>query len=78
MRRYDRAIVDYSEAIRLDPGDASVYDTLGAAHAEAGNFTEAVRWEEKALADAQFAKVHGDEARKRLELYRKQQPYRIQ
>jgi tetratricopeptide (TPR) repeat protein len=76
MRKYDRAIADYAEAVRLDPQNASIYDNLGAAHAEAGNFTEAVRWEEKALADAPFAKAHGEEARKRLELYRKQQPYR--
>lgn len=77
MRKYDRAIADYTEAIRLDPKDALVFDHLGAAYAEAGNFTEAVRWEEKALANAEFAKENGDLARKRLELYRKQQPYRI-
>ncbi|HSU91435.1 MAG TPA: tetratricopeptide repeat protein [Sporolactobacillaceae bacterium] len=58
--------------------NADHLDTLAAAHAEAGNFAEAVRWQEKALADRQFAKNHAQEARRRLELYRRNQPYRIQ
>jgi tetratricopeptide (TPR) repeat protein len=56
---------------------ADYVDTLAAAHAEAGNFAEAVRWQQKALADRRFAKEHGAEARQRLELYRRNQPYRL-
>jgi tetratricopeptide (TPR) repeat protein len=57
--------------------NADYLDTLAAAHAEAGNFAEAVRWQQKALADRHFAREHGEEARARLELYRKNQPYRL-
>ena len=56
--------------------DADILDTLAAAYAEAGNFAEAVRWQEKALEFSEFAKNQGDAARKRLELYRKGQPFR--
>ena len=78
LRNGERAVAWATRAAELTQWKSAVYlDTLSAAYAEAGNFTEAVRWEEKALADAQFAKAYGDEARQRLELYRKQQPYRI-
>jgi len=40
--QYDRAIRDYSEAIRLDPEDDSNYRKRGSAHAEAGSYAEAV------------------------------------
>jgi tetratricopeptide (TPR) repeat protein len=51
-------------------------DTLAAAHAECGNFKEAVRWQKKALELG-----HGSEelkrlARQRLELYEQGKPYR--
>ena len=55
--------------------DADILDTLAAAYAEAGNFADAVRWQEKALEFSEFAKNQGDAARKRLEGYRKGQPY---
>ncbi len=55
--------------------DADILDTLAAAYAEAANFSEAVRWQEKALEFPEFAKDQGDAARKRLERYRKGQPY---
>ena len=51
-------------------------DTLAAAHAEAGQFDEAVRWEKTALEDMAFAQPHGDAARQRLELYTQKKPYR--
>ena len=57
--------------------DANSLDTLAAAYAEAGNFAEAVRWQEKALESPEFTKNQGPDARQRLALYRKQQPYRI-
>ena len=55
--------------------DADILDTLAAAYAEAGVYSEAVRWQEKALEFPEFAKTQGDAARKRIELYRKGQPY---
>jgi len=51
-------------------------DTLVAAYAEAGQFSDAVRWEEKALEDPAFAKSDGTDARARLELYRAGKPFR--
>ncbi len=56
--------------------DGDVLDTLAAAYAEAGNFPEAVSWQEKAMEFPDFMKSQGDDARKRLELYRKRQAYR--
>ena len=49
-------------------------DTLAAAYAESGSFTEAIQWQEKALALAP-AKYQA-EVRSRLELYRSGKPYR--
>jgi tetratricopeptide (TPR) repeat protein len=53
-------------------------DTLAAAHAAAGKFDEAVKAQEKALADPSFAARHGDEARARLRLYKAKRPYRTE
>ena len=53
---------------------ASHIDTLAAAHAEAGQFAEAVRWQEKVLEFPDFAK--DADAQKRLALYRAGNPYR--
>lgn len=53
--------------------DIAFMDTLAAAHAENGNFKEAVRWATKAL------EAHPSDQgfRERLSLYEKQIPYRI-
>lgn len=56
--------------------DANHLDTLAAAYAEAGNFAEAVKWQEKALADPSFAAEEHKEAKERLALYRARKPYR--
>jgi tetratricopeptide (TPR) repeat protein len=49
-------------------------DTLAAAHAESGQFDEAVRWMEKAL--DRLPEADQADYRKRLELYREGKPYR--
>jgi tetratricopeptide (TPR) repeat protein len=51
-------------------------DTLAAAHAEAGQFDEAVKWMTKALADEEYAKQAGDTGRKMLELYKQKKAFR--
>jgi hypothetical protein len=48
---------------------AGFLDTLASAYAELANFSEAARWQEKALGDADFAAASGDKARERLRLY---------
>ena len=55
--------------------DADTLDTLAAAYAEAGNFDEAIKWENKALSFPEFAKSAGDGARQRLQLYTARKPY---
>lgn len=51
-------------------------NTLAAAYAEAGNFDEAIRWQEKAMEFPEFMNTHGDKAREQLALYRDRKPYR--
>lgn len=70
-----RAVQDATLACKLeDWKDGSSLDTLAAAHAEAGDFKEAVTWEETALQIASAAdKV---EWRSRLALYKAGKPYR--
>jgi len=53
---------------------ATVLDTLAAAHAEVGNFEEAVQWQEKAVQLAPDRQQ--DVLRQRLELYRSGKPFR--
>jgi tetratricopeptide (TPR) repeat protein len=54
----------------------SYYGVLAAAYAECGSFDLAIKWETKALADTEYAKLYGDQVRARLDLYKKNQPYR--
>ena len=76
VRNGARAVELARKAAELsDAKDADILDTLAAAYAEAGVYSEAVRWQEKALEFPEFAKTQGDAARKRIELYRKGQPY---
>ncbi len=59
-------------------GNAAALDTLAAAHAECGQFEQAVQFAQKALAvtppDQQA--TLGEQIRQRLELYRRGEPYR--
>jgi tetratricopeptide (TPR) repeat protein len=56
--------------------EGTFLDTLAAAHAEAGDFAAAVKAQEKALEDVGFAKKYGEDAQKRLHLYKDKKPYR--
>ena len=47
-----------------------------AAHAEAGQFEEAVRFEKQALESERFTKQFGDAAKKRLKDYEDKKPHR--
>lgn len=58
---------------QTDWKSASSIDTLAAAHAEAGQFTEAVRFQQQALQDKSFANA---EAQRRLQLYQDKKAYR--
>ena len=51
-------------------------NTLAAAHAENGNFKEAVRWQKKAIDIGNHDKVFLEKANQRLKLYEKGEPYR--
>jgi tetratricopeptide (TPR) repeat protein len=56
--------------------DAGHIDTLSVAYAEVGDFEQAIRWEKKALEDPSYEEEERDNAREKLALYDKNQPYR--
>ena len=68
------AIASAKQALALDPKDAIRMETLATAIAEIGDFQEAVRWQEKALAGPQL--WNDAAARRRLGFYRENKPYR--
>jgi tetratricopeptide (TPR) repeat protein len=76
--RDGRKAVEYAtKACDLtDWKDPNCLGTLAAAHAEAGNFDEAVKWQKEAL---KFPEVYGqdemDRARARLRLFEERKPY---
>jgi hypothetical protein len=51
-------------------------NTLAGAHAENGNFKEAIQWQKKALELGSDDKEFLDKARQRLKLFEKSEPYR--
>lgn len=55
---------------------ASQLSALAAAHAEAGDFKEAVRWQKKVMEFDDYMRQFGNVARQRLKLYEAGQPYR--
>jgi tetratricopeptide (TPR) repeat protein len=71
-----RAVEVAKECCKASVKDkANALDTLAAAHAEAGEFEEAVRCQELALADPDLAATSADGVRKRLELYKQKKAY---
>ena len=53
-------------------------ETLAAAHAEAGDFAAAVKWQLRAFHDNECLKERGDDMRVRLNLYRDKKPLRLE
>jgi hypothetical protein len=57
--------------------DAAIIDVRAAAHAEAGEFADAVYWETRAVGMVARATTHDAETyRARLKLYQDRKPYR--
>jgi tetratricopeptide (TPR) repeat protein len=56
--------------------NAGYLDTLSVAYAEVGDFEQATRWQRKALEDPSYQKEEGDNAKGKLALYSKKQPFR--
>jgi len=77
---------DGTEAVELatrackltDWKDASCWEVLAAAHAEAGDFDQAIQWQQKALENRQPVEELDAQRRKRLDLYRAGKPCRMQ
>ena len=56
-------------------GSPNDIENLAAAHAECGNFKEAVQWEKKAI-ELGVAKHEAENARRRLKRYEEGKPWR--
>jgi tetratricopeptide (TPR) repeat protein len=52
------------------------FEALAAAHAELGDFDEAVKWQNKALSVSWFTDKALERAKQRLKLYQEKKPYR--
>lgn len=75
VRHGQKAVELATRACELTDGkSAAILDTLAAAHAESGNFEDAVKWARRAVDLAEEEQRHGDEMR--LRLYEQGRPYR--
>src|SRR5262249_17381362 len=70
--------VDYAKrACELDGWKTPFYlGTLAAAHAENGEFADAVKWQRRALEDEDYLKACGEEGPRMLKLFEQGKPYR--
>jgi hypothetical protein len=72
-----RAVVAARKACELtDWGDVMSIETLAAAYAETGNFSEAAKWQAKAVDSLSRQSSDQADAQARLKLYKAGQPYR--
>jgi len=77
LRDGKRAVELAAKANDLSGGkDPAVLDALAAAHAESGDFAQAVEYQKKALAAPEFDKDQGTKARERLKSYEQKKPWR--
>ena len=56
--------------------NAGYLDTLSVAYAEVGEFEQAIRWQRKALEDPTYRQEEAGNAREKLALFGKRQPFR--
>ncbi|MEQ1775521.1 MAG: tetratricopeptide repeat protein [Burkholderiales bacterium] len=78
LRNGKRAVELAQKACELTQWkNGSYVDTLAAAFAEAGDFAEAVRREQQALANPEFEQSEGKNARARLAMYKAGKPNRL-
>jgi tetratricopeptide (TPR) repeat protein len=56
--------------------NAGYIDTLSVAYAEVGDFEQAIRWQRKALENPAYQREEGENAREKLALFGKKQPFR--
>ena len=79
----DNAVRDGKRAVELAKKacdltqwkDGHILDTLAAAYAETGNFSEAVKWQRQALDSPDISAAIRSGMQRRLRLYERQQPY---
>ncbi|MGD1020519.1 MAG: tetratricopeptide repeat protein [Verrucomicrobiia bacterium] len=76
FRDGEKAVECAQKACELSEWKIPVYfSTLAAAYAEAGDFDDAVKWENKSLA-SNASEAGSEKARQRLSLYEQKKPYR--
>src|SRR5262249_53243474 len=77
FRNGAEAVSDAKKACELSRWQRSgEIDTLAAAHAEAGDFDQAVKYEKQALNDSSLAPKEREEREKRLALFQQRKPFR--
>jgi len=75
-RNGQQAVQDALKALEITNQDSYYFDTLAAAYAESGEFTSAIKWQEKAIPSLDDNDPDRRDFRERLALYKKGQPYR--
>lgn len=73
FRNAQQAVADATAACKIDSWDS--IGTLAAAYAEAADFANAIKFQEKAIRKAGGEDTKGSQAR--LALYQQQRPYRF-
>lgn len=77
LRDGRRAVDLAQQALRMQPNSLATMDTLAAAYAESGRFTEAAAWQQRVVdGAAQVLELDSEGYAMRLQTYLKHQPYR--